>query len=121
MMKRTAIASLALLCASCTSLLVQDLESRQHYVDTHQLSDPVREAILEGRVISGMTMDDVYATWGLPSERDTSETLGLHGKYGKQVWIYLSIWDDSTEAEVFFRNGVVYSVSPEYLSSIPRD
>ena len=120
-MKKITITLLTLLCASCATPLVENLESRQAYVDSHRLSEPVREAILAGRVISGMTMDDVYATWGFPSETDTSETLGLHGQYGKEVWIYGSFLDVTPQAEVFFRNRVVYSVSPEYLSNIPED
>lgn len=120
-MKKIAIVLLTLLCGSCATPLADDLESRQAYVDSHSLSDSVQEAILAGRVISGMAKDDVYATWGWPSETDTSETLGLNGQYGKEVWIYRPFLDITPEAEVFFRNGVVYSVSPEYLSKIPED
>lgn len=120
-MKRIAIVLLTLLCTSCATPLVDDLESRQAYVDSHRLDDSVRKAILAGRVTTGMTKDDVYATWGFPSETDTSETLGLQGQYGKEVWIYKPFLEMTPEAEVFFRNGVVYSVSPEYLSAVPED
>ena len=119
--KIASIVVLALLGAGCLSTLSESLESRQAYVNSHDVSEEVRLAILEGRVIEGMTMDDVYATWGFPSDRDTSETLGLHGQYGKEVWIYESAFTDDFEAEVFFRNRVVHSVSPIYLSSFPQD
>ena len=112
---------MALLCVSCATPLLDNLETRQAYVDSRDLNDTVREAILAGRVVPGMTMEDVYATWGYPSETDTSETLGLSGQYGKEVWIYGSLLSLTPEAEVFFRNGVVYSVSPEYLSDVPQD
>ena len=90
-------------------------------MDSNRLDDSVQEAILAERVISGMTKDNVYATWGWPSETGTSETLGLNGQYGKEVWIYKPFLDMTPEAKAFFRNGVVYSVSPEYLSEIPED
>ena len=113
--------SMALFCLSCATPLQENLESRQAYVASWDRSDTVREAILAGRVIPGMTMEDVYATWGYPSETDTSETIGLKGQYGKEVWTYGSFLSLTPEAEVFFRNGVVYSVSPEYLSDVPQD
>ncbi len=113
--------AMALLCVSCSTPLLDSLEIRQAYVASRDLNDTVREAILAGRVVPGMTMEDVYATWGHPSETDTSETLGPRGPYGKEVWIYGSFLSLTPEAEVFFRNGVVYSVSPEYLSDVPLD
>lgn len=112
---------MTVLCASCATPLAEDLETRQAYVEDNDLDDDVEQAILAGRVISGMTMDDVRATWGWPSETDDSETLGLHGEYGKEVWVYTPFLDLTPEATIFFNNGVVYSVSPEYLSSVPED
>jgi hypothetical protein len=57
---------------------------------------------------------------GLPDGDGTSETLGLKGQYGKEVWIYRPFLCLTPEAEVFFRNGVVYPVIPEYLSDVPE-
>ena len=113
--------AMALLCFSCATPLQESLETRQAHVEALDPSDIIRKAILTGRVVPGMTKEDVYVTWGQPSEMDTSETLGLHGQYGKEVWIYGSFLSLTPEAEVFFRNGVVYSVSPGYLSDVPRD
>ena len=120
-MKANSIVILALLCASCAAPLQESEESRQAYVESRVHSAAVREAILAGRVTPGMTMEDVDATWRYPTDTDTSETLGLKGQYGKEVWIYRPFLSLTPEAGVFFHNGVVYSVSPEYLSDVPED
>jgi hypothetical protein len=96
-------------------------ESRQAYVDSNDLSDEVEDAILAGRVVVGMSKEDVKATWGWASETDTSEVFGLKGEYGKEYWYYLSPTGFSEEAEVYFNNGKVHSVSPTYLGDVPGD
>lgn len=96
------------------------MESRQAYVDSHRLNDSIQETILAGRVISGMTKDDVYATWGWPSETDTSETLGLNGQYEKEVWIYRPSGHD-TRSRGFLPQRRRLLSEPRVLSTIPED
>ncbi|OGX40109.1 MAG: hypothetical protein A2984_03160 [Omnitrophica WOR_2 bacterium RIFCSPLOWO2_01_FULL_41_12] len=47
-----------------------DYESRRRYVHVKhlKLSSQIMQAILQGRVIEGMTKKDVLATWGKPSQ-----------------------------------------------------
>ena len=109
------LAVASLMSTGCTVPLEASLESRQEYVDTHNSSDEVAEAILAGRVIIGMTREEVEATWGVASETDTSEAYGMNLEWGKEVWYYRSISIFLTpEAEVYFNNGKVESVSPMY-------
>ncbi len=109
------VVSVSLLCAGCAVPLETSYESRQAYVETHELSNDVTEAILAGRVIVGMTKEEVEATWGWASETDTSEAYGMNLEWGREVWYYHS---HSTfigpEAEVHFNNGQVEAVSPTH-------
>ncbi len=52
-------------CATSAPLLRPSQNSRQEYVNSHPESSPeIKQAILEGKVIKGMTKEDVRAGWG---------------------------------------------------------
>lgn len=55
-------------CAGSGPLLKPDQGSRFAYISKHpELSVDIQQAIQDGRVIKGMTKEDVEATWGKPS------------------------------------------------------
>ena len=56
------LASASLILFGCALPLEASFESRQEYANTHDLSEDVEEAILAGRVIIGMTREEVEAT-----------------------------------------------------------
>ncbi len=65
------LASVSLILVGCALPLEASFESRQEYVNKHNLSGDVEEAILAGRVIVDVTREEVEATWGWPSETAT--------------------------------------------------
>ena len=55
-------------CAANGPLIKPDRNTRQGYASQHpELSAEIRQAILEGNVIKGMTKEEVIASWGKPS------------------------------------------------------
>ena len=55
-------------CAASGPLIKPNYESRREYVGKHsELTSEIRQAILEERVIKGMTKEDVKAIWGEPT------------------------------------------------------
>ncbi len=68
--KNMMILSLSLLlcsCATTSQAKMPDYESRKNYVEIHpELSAEIKQAVLEGKVIEGMTKQDVLASWGQP-------------------------------------------------------
>lgn len=70
--KNMMILSLSLLlcsCATTSQARMPDYESRNNYVEMHpELSSGIKQAVLEGKVIEGMTKQDVLASWGEPSK-----------------------------------------------------
>lgn len=105
--------------AGCVLPLAEPDQSRLAYVQTHEELDPeVAEAIRRGKVIPGMSREQVEACWGSPLVIDNSESIGLHLEWGEEVWEYRSdvVFTVHPEATVTFRNGKVVDVSPTYLS-----
>lgn len=105
---------------SCVVPLVQTQEDRLAYIREHDLDEDVERALRQGKVIPGMTRDEVRACWGSPSAIDDSEALGLNREWGKEVWEYRSddVFSVDQEATVFFRNGKVTEVSPAHLGDL---
>lgn len=66
------IISLSLLlcsCATTSQAKMPNYESRKNYVEIHPgLASEIKQAILKGDVIEGMTKQDVLAAWGEPSK-----------------------------------------------------
>lgn len=84
-------------------------QSRQSYLAYHPNTLPaVRQAILENRVVIGMTRDEVRASWGSPSEISG-------GSYGDKFehWIYTGSWCYDAPT-LNFENGILWSVSVNY-------
>lgn len=64
------LSSLLCGCATTSQAKMPNYESRKSYVETHsELSSEIKQAILKGKVIEGMTKDEVLAAWGEPTSR----------------------------------------------------
>ena len=60
-------------------------QRRTNYLNTHpELKDSIRTLIAAKKIVPGMTMEQVKASWGRPRKTITSS-------YGKDSWIYK--WD----------------------------
>lgn len=58
-------------CAANGPLLKPSQKTRSQYVERYsELTAEIKQAILRGKVIEGMTKEDVMASWGRPSETD---------------------------------------------------
>ena len=77
-------------CAGNGPLLRPDQDSRRAYIGKHpDLSSTVQQAIQEGKVVKGMTKDDVEATWGKPSSTEdfsADSKAWWHKKNGEGWW-----------------------------------
>ncbi|MCX5697567.1 MAG: hypothetical protein NTU54_06355 [Candidatus Omnitrophica bacterium] len=66
------IISLSLLlcgCVTTSQAKMPNYEARKSYVETHsELAVEIKQAILKGKVIEGMTKQDVLVAWGEPSK-----------------------------------------------------
>lgn len=121
LLKRLIVILAAFTLAGCVLPLVESDESRMAYLQTHpDLDVEVAEAIRRGKVISGMSRENVEACWGSPSKVDKSESIGMNLEWGQEIWEYRSddVFTIHPEATVIFRNGKVVDVSPSYLSDV---
>jgi hypothetical protein len=113
MQKKLLLVCVAMLFAGCMTLQ----GSRQRFVNTHPaLEDDVRDAILNGDIIAGMTPDMVRATWGQPVD-EIKEVIN-----GSNVtsWIYQDYAGSYVDIyRVRFRSEKVYEV--KLLRSRDRD
>ncbi len=78
-------------CASTRPFGVPSLSSRQKYVQANPgLSEGVSQAMLEGRIVEGMTREQVIATWGKPSVAEDSSKGPYAERYDKdgEDWWY---------------------------------
>ena len=92
--------------------------ARQEYVQSHpQLALEIKEAILDGQVIRGMTQEQVLVSWGQPTEtfdysRDKHAWWYAEEKEG---WIYRpSLLSLEPVRTVGFEKGVVIGTSESY-------
>lgn len=95
-------------CAS-TPLMKPSYSSRQTYVDTHpHLNTEIKRAILDGRVIKGMTREDVKASWGEPNSINHSTS----SKEWDESWSYKGALFSLIEPSkyVTFKNAIVIEV-----------
>ena len=98
-------------CAS-TPLMKPGLNNRTAYIDNHPyLDQSIREAIVKGKVIKGMSFDDVRATWGEPDEIGTSESSKFLSK-GEVVWQYNRLF--VVPIFVHFLEGTVVDIHDDY-------
>ncbi|MDD3375052.1 MAG: hypothetical protein PHY73_04945 [Candidatus Omnitrophica bacterium] len=100
-------------CVSTKPFGVPDRNSRQEYVQANpEISDNIKKAILEERIVVGMTKEQVAATWGKPSSIDDSNDgshLKVHGKE-EESWWYRSFFGSTYFVDFNFGK-VVYSSS----------
>ena len=98
-------------CAS-TPLKKPELNIRKAYVDAHMGSaQSIREAILQAKVIEGMTYDDVEAAWGEPNVIETSKDNRFLNE-GEVLWQYNRLF--LLPIFVTFRNNIVVDVYDDY-------
>lgn len=107
-------------CAGNSPLLKPDQGSRFAYISKHpELPADIQQAIQDGRVIKGMTMDVVKVSMGepdsiyyVPKNKDSS----WHTEEFNESWYYkgalFKMAGPSTE--VFFRNEIVVEVQNTY-------
>jgi outer membrane protein assembly factor BamE (lipoprotein component of BamABCDE complex) len=100
------------LLAGCTTVgqtLKNDFNARQEYVKNNsELSSEIKDAILDRKVIKGMTKSDVLAVWGKPS-RTYLETSGESWFYD-QSFFSLCPW----KLVSFTSEGKVYNYGEGY-------
>ena len=78
-------------CAASGPLLRPSHKLRSEYVERHlELTSEIKQAILEGKVIKGMTKEDVKASWGKPSRTVDFSTHSNPSFYdpGGEGWWY---------------------------------
>ena len=97
-----------LLLSACTALLIdQDFERRKQYVQTHPEVDTyIKTIISQGKIVRGMTEDQVKASWGHPY--DINRSVGSWGV--REQWCY-GYWHYGWRPTSFlyFKNGTLDS------------
>jgi outer membrane protein assembly factor BamE (lipoprotein component of BamABCDE complex) len=101
-------------CATTSQAKAPNGESRKYYVETHPgLSPEIKQAILKGKVIEGMTKQDVLVTWGEPSRLlkydEPDEEHGEHWYYDQPFYSFAP-----TRYVGFDINGIVNYLSKSY-------
>jgi len=80
--------------------IAHDTEERETYVSKHpDLSENIKNAILNCRLCIGMTKDEVYLCWGTPS--DTNRTVSASGTHEQLVY--------KKRGYVYMENGILTS------------
>ena len=106
-MKKIVLLSI-LLCVfvGCGTYIMK--KRQQTYVNHHpDLSSEKKQSILNGKLLRGMTREEVLASWGRPTKSNISE-----GSWGvDERWIYRSPsrYYPNTRY-VYFRNGILTSI-----------
>lgn len=78
----------------------QDAEWLRQHGQRRQREELVREARVRGRVVKGMTPDEVRQTLGEPTTIDSGDSFGTE----KQTWTYV---DGQSRRTVNFKDGAV--------------
>jgi len=82
------------------------IKLRQEYINAHlEISSKIKHAILEGKVIKGMTKADVLLVWGKPS-RISSEISGEGWFYDQPFYSFFP-----KKSVSFTSEGIVYDFS----------
>lgn len=85
-------------------------QRRLAFFNSHpNLNQQVRQAILEGRILKGMTMEEVRASWGSPQTFSKSEGYGNVS----ESWYYPGSWCYDSPY-LGFDNGVLTYISVNY-------
>jgi outer membrane protein assembly factor BamE (lipoprotein component of BamABCDE complex) len=105
-------------CATSGPLLRPSFNSRQEYVRNHpRLSPEIKQAILEGRVIKGMTKEDVRASWGEPTrikDFTTDPNAWWYDKNSEGWWYQASPLSLEPTRFIEFKKGIVVDVTEQY-------
>lgn len=89
-------------------LMKSDQDSGREYINRHpELTEEIKQAILHGEVIKGMTKDEVIASWGNPSRINEPFT-NQFGNYYGETWEYNRLL--AIPIYIAFENGIVESV-----------
>lgn len=101
-------------CATTSQAKMPNYESRKNYVETHpELYSEIKEVILKGKVIEGMTKQDVLATWGEPSRVSGYDE--PEGEYGENWYYDQPVYSFASRKFVRFGvDGIVNYVSERY-------
>lgn len=87
-------------CETMTPLHVVDKETRLRYLEMNPVNDEaIKKAMEKGRVIPGMTKDQVEAVWGEPAARG----IGRWDYRGVRN-IYIRFTDDVVKEVRFYTN-----------------
>jgi outer membrane protein assembly factor BamE (lipoprotein component of BamABCDE complex) len=83
--------------------------SREGYISAHpELNPNIKEAIIKGEVLEGMTEDEVKASWGSPSQI----VKGTEGDFYYVYWKPGSRGTHSHNVVIFDKGGRVISSGP---------
>jgi hypothetical protein len=84
-MKKIMVLVIALALTACGFLTKMDRDRRTNYVASHpELTEKVRDCIFQGKIMFGMTKEEVIASWGEPARKNMSA-----GKWGiHDQWVY---------------------------------
>jgi outer membrane protein assembly factor BamE (lipoprotein component of BamABCDE complex) len=92
------------------SLSIGCYVSREAYISGHpELNPKIKEAIIKGEVLEGMTEDEVRASWGTPYQI-------VKGTEGDFYYVYLKQGSRGTHAH----NVVIFDKGGRVISSGPR-
>ena len=108
---------LGLICTGCASVPIAkpSLASRQKYIESNgSISFEIKQAMIEGKVIKGMTKEQVIATWGKPSEVLTWEASNSLVQ-GEESWWYNRYFNIFQPIfYINFKDGIVQYVEEIY-------
>ncbi|MDP8236245.1 MAG: hypothetical protein P9M08_07660 [Candidatus Erginobacter occultus] len=103
MNRTTIILTTLLILAGCATTA----QRRQNYVNDHpDLSPAIAEAVIEGKIMEGMTTEDVRAAWGEPER----ETLAVTDGGDQETWSYstpVGRFNDGTVILIFTNQKLV--------------
>lgn len=96
---------------SKTPILKPFYSSRKAYVENHPALDyDIKQAILDGIVIRGMTKEHVLATWGKPNRIEDCWI----GRGDKDCWRYQHPFLPEPIKRIQFKEGTVFGVYVDY-------
>ena|SRR3989338_4974368 len=105
-------------CAVNGPLIKPSQDTRREYVSKHPwLDKEIKQAILEGKVIKGMTREDVRAAWGKPSKTDdfsTDPNAWWYDSDGEGWWYKPFPVSLEPTRFVKFKNGFVNYTTEDY-------
>jgi outer membrane protein assembly factor BamE (lipoprotein component of BamABCDE complex) len=92
------------------SLLIGCYTSREGYVSAHpELKPNIKEAILKGEIVAGMTREEVRASLGEPPTVAKGYEAGRHGRYGKYAG-QCHYWHYNYSTIIFGEDGRVVDI-----------